>query len=281
VNTINSRWSSRRGTWRIAAAMPLILFFAPHIAGAESITGSVKTWLEIRAANRAAEALGNRNISKKERLRIEQIYYQLVRDNPQSAAAHNALAVFLWNSGKPDGAIEHWRTAQRLQPDNGEAADSLGGAYLRMGRVREAAAQFSLAIRCDNGNADYHFDLANVEFVFRHDLAAAWKMDSAELARRALSEYREASRLAPTDRKLAGAYAETFYVMPNPDWKEAQVAWQRYLELSTNRSFAYLQLARVSLKQRNKAEALSFLDKIPEPSFSGVKEKLRKQADAL
>jgi predicted negative regulator of RcsB-dependent stress response len=67
--------------------------------------------------------------------------------------------------------------------------------------------------------------------------------------------------------------------MPNADWKEAQVAWQHYLELSTNRSFVYLQLARVSLKQHNKAEALSFLDKIPEPSFSVVKEKLRKQAE--
>jgi Tfp pilus assembly protein PilF len=261
--------------------MLIVLLFTPLMAGAESITASLKTWLDITAAHRAAEALGHRNVSAKERLRVEQMFYQLVRDNPQSAAAHNALAVFLWNSGKPDAAIQHWRTAQRLQPDNGEAADSLGGAYLRMGRVREAAAQFSLAIRCDNGNADYHFDLANVEFLFRHDLAVAWKLDSAELLRRALFEYHEATRLAPLDRRLAGAYAETFYLMPDPDWKEAQVAWQRYLELSTNRSFAYLQLARVSLKQRNKAEALSFLDKIPEPSFSGVKEKLRKQAEGL
>jgi Tfp pilus assembly protein PilF len=281
VNTISSRRPRSGWTSPIAAVVPLILCFAPHIAGAESITGSVKTWFEITTANRAAEALGHHNVSAKERLRVEQIYCQLVRDNAQSAAAHNALAVFLWNSGKPDAAIEQWRTAQRLQPDNAEAANSLGGAYLRMGRVREAAAHFSLAVRCENGNPDYHFDLANVEFLFRHDLAAAWKMDSAELARRALSEYREASRLAPLDRKLAAAYAETFYVMPNPDWKEAQLAWQHYLELSTNRSFAYLQLARVSLKQHNKAEALSFLEKIPERSFSAVKEKLRKQAEAL
>src|SRR5205814_5239497 len=169
--------------------------------------------------------------------------------------------------------------AQRLQPDNGEAANRLGGAYLRMARAREAAAQFSLAVRCDNGNPDYHFDLANVEFLFRHDLSAAWKLDSAELLRLALSEFHEASRLAPLDRQYAGAYAETFYAMPNPDRKEAQGAWQHYLELSTNRSFVYLQLARVSLKQHNKAEALSFLDKIPEPTFSVVKEKLRKQAE--
>jgi tetratricopeptide (TPR) repeat protein len=274
-------WSINRSKANPATAVLVILLFTAVLSRGESVGASLKTWFDIRAAHRAAEALAHSNTTAKERLRVEQIYYQLVRDNPHSVPAQNALGAFLWNNGNPEGAIEHWRTAQRLQPDNGEAANRLGGAYLRMGRVRQAATQFSLAVRCENSNPDYHFDLANVEFIFRHDLAAAWKVDSAELLRRALFEYREASRLAPLDRQYAGAYAETFYVMPNPDWKEAQLAWQHYLELSTNRSFAYLQLARVSLKQHNKAEALSFLDKIPEASFSVVKEKLRKQAEEL
>jgi predicted negative regulator of RcsB-dependent stress response len=68
--------------------------------------------------------------------------------------------------------------------------------------------------------------------------------------------------------------------MPNPDWEEAQVAWQHYLELSTDRNFAYLQLARVSLKRHKKAEALSFLDKVSDFSYSEVKKKLRKQVEA-
>jgi hypothetical protein len=150
-----------------------------------------------------------------------------------------------------------------------------------MGRIREAAEQFLFAVRSESDNPDYHFDLGNVEFVLRRDLSAAWKIDSAELLQRALFQFREASRLAPNDAEYARAYAETFYGMPNPDWKEAQVAWQHYLELSTNRNFAYLQLARVSLKRHKKAEALSFLDKISDSLYSEVKEKLRKQAEAL
>ena len=138
-----------------------------------------------------------------------------------------------------------------------------------------------MAVRSESDNPDYHFDLGNVEFILRNDLTAAWKIDSAELLKRALFQFREASRLAPTDLEYARAYAETFYGMPNPDWKEAQAAWQHYLELSTNLNFAYLQLARVSLKQHNKAEALSFLNKISDSSFSEVKEKLRKQAEEL
>ncbi len=278
---ISNGGRSNRSKRKRAAATLFILFFTLVVARAESISASVKTWIEIKAAHKAAAALANPNVTAKERLRVEQIYYQLVRDHPQSVPAQNALAAFLSKNGKVEAAVEHWRTAQRLQPDNGEAANSLGGAYLRMYRVREAAEQFLLAVRAESDNPDYHFDLGNVEFIFRRDLTAAWKIDSEELLRRALFQFREASRLAPTDLEYARAYAETFYGMPNADWKEAQVAWQHYLELSTNRNFGYLQLARVSLKRHKKAEALSFLDKISDSSYSEVKEKLRKQAGAL
>jgi tetratricopeptide (TPR) repeat protein len=274
----------RRGNWsecKRAAATLLILLFTPALGRAESIGASARTWIEIKAAHKAAQALANPNVTAKDRLRVEQIYYQLVRDNPQSAPAQNALAAFLWENGQAEAAVEHWRTAQRLEPENAEAASSLGGAYLRVGRVLEAAEQFLLAVRSDGDNPAYHFDLGNVEFILRKDLTAAWKIDSAELLKRALFQFREASRLAPTDVEYARAYAETFYGIPNPDWKEAQVAWQHYLELSANRNFAYLQLARVTLKQSKKAEALSFLDKISDPRFSEVKEKLRKQAEEL
>src|SRR5947207_14433019 len=102
-----------------------------------------------------------------------------------------------------------------------------------MGRVREATDQFLLAVRSESDNPDYHFDLANLEFVLRRDLTAAWKIDSAELLQRALFQFREASRLAPMDLEYARAYAETFYGMPDPGWEEAQVALQHYREHST------------------------------------------------
>jgi cytochrome c-type biogenesis protein CcmH/NrfG len=272
-----SKWSKCKR----AAATLFILLFAPMLVCAQSIAASAKTWIEIRAAHKAADALANPAVTPKERARVEQIYYQLVRDHPQSVPAQNALAAFLWQTGKPQPAVEHWHIAQGLEPANAETANSLGGAYLRLDRVSDAAEQFLIAIHSDTVNPLYHFNLANVEFVLRGDLTAAWKIDSAELLQRALLEFREASRLAPMNLEYARAYAETFYGMPSPDWKEALVAWQHYLELSTDRNFAYLQLARVSLKRQKKAEALSFLAKISDSSFSQIKEKLRKQAEAL
>ena len=271
----------RKNKCKTAAATLFILLFTPVLARAQSIGKWAKTQIEIKAAHKAAQALATHNVTAKERLRVEQMYYQLVRDNPQSVPAQNALAAFLWENGKAEAAVERWRTAQRLEPKNAEAANSLGGAYLKMYRFPEAAAQFLLAVGSESDNAAYHFDLANVEFLFRRDLTAAWKIDSAELLQRALFQYREASRLAPTNLEYARAYAETFYGMPKPDWEEAQIAWQHYLNICTDRNFAYLQLARVSLKRHKKAEALSFLDKVSASLYSEIKEKLRKQAEAL
>src|SRR5262249_14873797 len=208
------------------AATLVILLFTPVLARTESIDAWIKARIEIKAVDKAGEALVNPHVTAKERLRVEQMYYQLVRDNPQSAPAQNALASFLWKNGKSEAAVEHWRKAQQLDPKNGEAANSLGGAYLRMGRVPEAAEEFRLAVRFESDNPEYHLDLGNVEFLFRRDLTAAWKIDSGELLQRSLFQFREASRLAPTNLEYAQAYAETFYGMPSPDWKEAQAAWQ-------------------------------------------------------
>jgi len=272
-----SNWSKCK---RVAATL-FILLFTPVLAGSQSTGASVKTWIEIKAADEAAKALANPKVTAEQRLRVEQIYYRLVRDNPQSVPAQNALAAFLWKNGKAEAAVEHWRIAQGLEPANAETANSLGGAYLRMGLVPEAAEEFLLAVRSERDNPDYHFDLANVEFVLRSDLTAAWKIDSAELLQRALFEFHEASRLAPMDLEYARADAETFYGMPNPDWKEGLVAWEHSLARSADRNFAYWQLARVSLRQHKKAQALSVHDRISDPSYSEVKDKVRKQAEAL
>src|SRR5215468_666266 len=113
--TISNRERGNRSEGRRAAATLFILLFAPALGHAESIGASAKTWIEIKAAHKAAEALANPNITAKERLRVEQIYYQLVRDHPQSVPAQNALAAFLWKNGKAEEAVEHWRAAQRLE----------------------------------------------------------------------------------------------------------------------------------------------------------------------
>lgn len=212
----------------------------------------------------------------------EQIGHEkFLQEHPGSAAAHLSYAEFLAENGNLRAAIAHWRTAQELAPSNAAIANSLGGAYLRMGKAAASAAAFARAIDLERGNAAYHFNLANVEFMLRHDLTVAWKMETPAVLRLALSEFREASRLSPNDVEYARAYAETFYGMPNADWSAAEAAWKHVLSLSPEADFAYLQLARVSLKRGDAEAARQFLDKVVNTRHDGVKRKLRAQADQM
>src|SRR5438046_7133488 len=92
-----------RNNWskcKRAAATLFILLFTPVLARAESIGASAKTWIEIKAADKAAEALANPNVTVKERLRVEQIDYQHVRDHPRAVPQQHARRAFLTNIGR-------------------------------------------------------------------------------------------------------------------------------------------------------------------------------------
>ena len=117
--------------------------------------------------------------------------------------------------------------------------------------------------------------------MLRHDLKEAWNVEMPELFRRALVEFRTASRLSPNDVEYARAYAETFYGVPDPDWAEAEVAWKHVLALSPRGDFAYLQLARISLKRGDASEARRCLAKLTDTRNESLKRKLLAQADLL
>ena len=213
--------------------------------------------------------------------RAQVAHEQILQEHPASASAHCAYAEFLSENGNLRAAIVHWRQAQRLDPGNAATANSLGGAYLRAGHAAESAGQFSRAVELASANAAYHFNLANVEFMLRHDLKVAWKVDMQGLLRHALAEFRTASQLSPNDVEYARAYAETFYGMPDPDWEEAEAAWKHVLALSARGDFAYLQLARVSLKRGDASEARRCLAKLTDTRTAALKRKLLEEADRL
>lgn len=215
-------------------------------------------------------------------VRRRQIEHErILQENPTSATAHRAYAEFLSDNGNLRAAILHWRKAQELDPGDAATANALGGAYLRAGNAAEAAEQFTRAVKLARDNPAYHFNLANVEFMLRHDLKAAWNVDTPELLEHALAEFRIASRLSPNDVEYARAYAETFYGMPNPDWGAAEAAWKHVLALSGQSDFAYIQLARISLKRGNANEARRCLAKLTDTRTATLKQKLLAEADRL
>jgi tetratricopeptide (TPR) repeat protein len=98
--------------------------------------------------------------------------------------AHNNLGNDLARQGRIDEAMAHFTEALRIKPDYGFAHSNLGNALKNRGRVDEAIAQYSEALRLEPGNADAHNNLGIA-------LADQGKIDAA------MAQYIEALRIKP------------------------------------------------------------------------------------
>jgi tetratricopeptide (TPR) repeat protein len=108
----------------------------------------------------------------------------LVAASSSRALTENGVGSALRETGKPDAALEHYRTAVALDPTFVEAYVNLGMAAKETGRHDEALAAFEKAVSLQPEVEDYHTRLAG-------ELASQGQAD------RAIAEFREAVRLAP------------------------------------------------------------------------------------
>ncbi len=218
------------------------------------------------------------NPSTADRADIEKltaIFQELATKYPESSDVRNALASHLWSIGRQLAAVEQWESAEKIDPKNAETAYRLGDCHLTRGTVKKALEYLSRASELAPGNALYHQSLGTALYLFRKEVPGK---PEAVMAR-ALEELRKAAELEPFNAEYARSYAETFYGMPDPDWQEALHAWERYLSISTNKNFAFSNLARVSLKLGRKKEAREFLEKIEGRDFDRIKGVLIRQAE--
>jgi tetratricopeptide (TPR) repeat protein len=225
-------------------------------------------------------ALYARNAGPAELKKMERIYADLVAKYPKNAAVKNVQGEFYWNISDHKRAVETWLAAEKLDPNNAAVLDHLGGSFLAAGEPRKAAGYFSRALTNDPGNAFYHFNYANVAYLFRHDLLDTKHPDAAAVLRLALSHFAEAARLEPLNPEYARAYAETFYTIPDPDWRTALQAWQRFHDITPNKDSALLNLARVHIRLGQKTEAKETLARIQNPQLARIKAKLEESIDA-
>lgn len=232
--------------------------------------------LSLSPAKDAAEERSRRE-------RLATLYRQLAAKYPDVSPVQLAAGDGLASLDQPQAALPYWQRAAALDPRDADAAEALGDAYLRLGNVREACAQFQRAVDAQPNVSRYHTALANVQYTFRHELLAPPALpDEQAVLRAALDHFRRAAELSPSDLALARAYAETFFVFAKPDWEQALSAWQAVLTLSgEDRDFANSQLARICLRLGRGKDAEEYLAKIRSPAFDGIKVKLRLQIARL
>ncbi len=215
--------------------------------------------------------------------RLAILYRQLSAKYPDRAAVRKAAGDHFWLTGDTVTAVKEWQAAQALDPADAETDSALGSARLRDGRTREAREEFQRAVDARPGVARYHFELASVLYLFRHELVGSPALpDEAAVLREALTQFRRASELAADNAEFARAYAETFYGLPNPDWAEGLAAWLHVRALNASApDFANGHLARVSLHLGKPDQAQAYLDLIRDPLFASMKATLSRQAEQM
>lgn len=260
------------------AAALLVILGAADARAEDRRAGTIEE--RIQAAKMIEATLATRDASAEEWRKLDQIYADLAVKFPADARVRNALGESLWSRNERDRAMAEWQAAEKLDPKNAVVLDHLADGWLAEGDVRKAAAFASRAVSSEPGNAAYHFALANISFLFRHELTDAAHADSEAVLRRALSNFAEASRLAPANAEYARAYAETFYSVSDPDWQAALAAWTRFFELVPQKDFALMNLGRVHLKLGQKQAALDCLSRIQGTQHEKLKRRIEAQVNS-
>jgi len=230
---------------------------------------------ELEALQARAKLLAERKSARGDWMQLRVEYANLAKKYPSEIAIRNAHGEFLWDIENREGALREWLDAERLDPKNVVILNHLGEAYSASGEVRKSFRIYLRVTQIEPTNALAHFNVANVACLFRHE----FENSEAESLSCALHHFAEAHRLAPQNAELARAYAETFYLVPNPDWKTALKVWQEHLGLVSEKNFTFLNLARVHMKLGEADEARECLQQVRGAENQRLKARLGARID--
>ena len=146
---------------------------------------------------------------------IEQ-FRKAIAIRPNNAQAHNNLGTALVQAGKLDEGIVQLREVLLNSPDNAEARNNLGDALLRKGALDEAIAQFRKVLEVNPESAGVHFNLGRA-------LARKGSLDEA------IEHLRKAADADPGFAAAQDVLGDTFYLRGNIP--EALARWRKGLQL--------------------------------------------------
>ena len=108
-----------------------------------------------------------------------------------NSVAHNNIGYALYQKGKVEDAIRHYKQALEINPNYAQAHFNLGVIFLKQGELDDAIAEYKQALKIDPDYMEAHFDLGSA-------LALKGNLDEA------IAQYRKVLEIRPE-------YAEADY----------------------------------------------------------------------
>ena len=151
-------------------------------------------------------------------------FKQAIRINPDDADAHNNLGVVYHKLGMHKEAIEAYKEAIRINPDHADAHYNLGVAYFFLGMHKEAIEAFKEAIRINPDYADAHRNLGIV-------------YGELHKHREAIEAYKEAIRINPDDATAYYNLGVNYYNLRM--YREAVEAYKQAIRINPDNADAH------------------------------------------
>jgi tetratricopeptide (TPR) repeat protein len=168
-------------------------------------------------------------------------YKQALQINPQDANVHTDLCLAYDDSGRYEEAVQSCQRAIQLKPDSAQAYNNLGWSYHKLGRYAEAVESSKQAIRLKPDFPKAHYNLGN------HYLALKKYPQAAE-------SYKEAIRLqfdfAEAHLNLGAVYNQM------GRFEEAIASYKLAIRFKPTLAEAYLNLGMTFLKMGDRASAI-------------------------
>ena len=127
-------------------------------------------------------------------------FAQAKADSRTEAYYHFSKARLLDDQGEPGQAIDEFKKALELDPNNSEILSEMAESYLRNNRLREAVETAQKAIQVDRDNVEAHKLLTTV-YLQVIGRANAQQPPSVETINNAIHEFEEIIRIDPTERQ--------------------------------------------------------------------------------
>jgi len=198
------------------------------------------------SSRKMAKAIASLYAKTGESEKAEKIFIDIIKEAPKDANSYDLYAYFLESEGRYTEALENYKKAYQLDPDNSGIAFRLGNTYFELGRYREAVEFFKKA-----------------KGTFSEDVEIIKKLAESysELGehKKAIEEYESIIKIIPqhvsSRIQIGNAYVKL------GQYRTAERYYKEALEIEPNNLSVYYQLINLELIRKNLVAVKRYIDK--------------------
>src|SRR5215475_5589166 len=184
-------------------------------------------------------------------------FSQSQTDDRAQAYYHFSKARLLDDQGQANQAIDEYKKALELDPNNSLIYSEMAESYLRNNRLRDASDTAAKAINLDKDNVEAHKLLSTIylQIIGR---ATAQQPPSAETINGAIHEFEEIVRIDSTDRQSFLMLARLYQI--KGDTNKAIDIYKKFLGIEPGSEEGVTALAKLHMDAGNYKEAADLLE---------------------